>query len=177
MAKAKPGKPNQAEVARAINALRRMVRGLRAAAEAVERDLKISAAQLFVMSELAESPDQSVKDLAQVTMTTHSTVSEVVSGLLAKGLVTRTTDPQDARRSVLRLTRQGLNLLRRSPRAIQQDLIEGFVSLRATERRALAVGLEKWIEASGLGATPTAMLFQKPLTTTKKVAENKKGRR
>ena len=167
MAKAKSSKANQTEVARAINALRRMVRGLRGAAEAVERDLKISAAQLFVMSELAESPDQSVKDLAQVTMTTHSTVSEVVSGLLAKGLLTRTADPRDGRRSVLRLTRQGLNLLRHSPRAIQQDLIEGFVSLRATERRALAVGLEKWIEASGLGATRSEMLFQRPPSAAK----------
>lgn len=138
-----------------------MVRGLRAAAEAVERDLKISAAQLFVMSELATSPDLSVKDLAEVTMTTHSTVSEVVSGLLAKGLLTRTVDPTDGRRSVLRLTRQGASLLRRSPRAIQQDLIEGFVSLGATERHAIAGGLEKWIEASGLGSTRSEMLFEK----------------
>src|SRR5689334_18879011 len=129
MARQKAKKANQAEVARAINALRRMVRGLRAAAEAVERDLRISAAQLFVMSELSEAPDQSVKDLAKVTMTTHSTVSEVVSGLLAKGLLTRTVDPKDRRRSVLRLTRQGASLLRRSPRAIQQDLIVGFGSL------------------------------------------------
>jgi len=126
MARQKAKKANQAEVSRAINALRRMVRGLRAAAEAVERDLKISAAQLFVMTELSQSPEQSVKDLAAVTMTTHSTVSQVVSQLLAKRLVTRSVDPADARRSVLRLTRQGSNLLRRSPRAIQQDLIEGF---------------------------------------------------
>lgn len=167
MAKPKPSKANHAEVSRAINALRRMVRGLRAAAEAVERDLKVSAAQLFVLSELAESPDQSVKDLAQVTMTTHSTVSEIVSQLLAKGLVTRSTDPTDARRSVLRLTRQGSNLLRRSPRAIQQDLIEGFGNLRATDRRHLASGLERWIEASGLGSTPSAMLFERPASNRK----------
>ena len=139
-----------------------MVRGLRAAAETIERDLRISAAQLFVMSELATMPEQSVKDLAQVTMTTHSTVSEIVSQLLTKGLVTRTLDPADARRSVLRLTRQGTKLLQRSPRAIQQDLIEGFVRLRPAERRSLADGLEKWIETSGLGSTPSAMLFEKP---------------
>jgi len=162
MARHKAKKANQAEVARAINALRRMVRGLRAAAEAVERDLKISAAQLFVMTELSQSPDQSVKDLAAVTMTTHSTVSQVVSQLLAKGLVTRTVDPGDARRSVLRLTRQGSTLLRRSPRAIQQDLIEGFSKLRATEQRSLASALEKWLEASGLGSVPSSMLFDKP---------------
>ena len=162
MAKPKPSKANQQEVSRAINALRRMVRGLRTAAEAIERDLRISAAQLFVMHALAESPDQSVKDLAQVTMTTHSTVSEIVGQLLAKGLVTRSTDPTDARRSVLRLTRQGTTLLRRSPRAIQQDLIDGFGNLRPADRRSLANGLERWIEASGLGATPSAMLFEKP---------------
>jgi len=163
MARQKAKKANQAEVARAINALRRMVRGLRAAAEAVEQDLRISAAQLFVMTELSQSPDQSVKDLAAVTMTTHSTVSQVVGQLLTKGLVTRTVDPSDARRSVLRLTRQGSTLLRRSPRAIQQDLIEGFLNLRATEQRSLASGLEKWLEASGLGSVPSSMLFDKPL--------------
>ena len=162
MAKAKATKTDQTEVARAMNALRRMVRGLRAAAETVERDFKISAAQLFVLSELAQAPAQSVKDLAQVTMTTHSTVSQVVSQLLAKGLISRSMDPDDARRSVLRPTRQGVSLLRRSPRAIQQDLIEGFSALRPTERRNLARGLEKWLETSGLGAVPSAMLFEKP---------------
>src|SRR4029078_2795128 len=162
MGKPKASKATQAEGARAINALRRMVRGLRAAAEAVERDLKLSAAQLFVMSELGNSPNQSVKELAEVTMTTHSTWSEVVSCLLAKGLVTRSVDPDDGRRSVLRLSRQGASLLRRSPRAIQHDLIEDLSKLAHTERRGLAQGVEKWIEASGLGSTPSAMLFEKP---------------
>jgi DNA-binding MarR family transcriptional regulator len=153
----------QPDVSRALNALRRMVRGLRAAAETVERDLRISAAQLFVLSELAHVPDQSVKDLAAVTMTTHSTVSEIVSQLTTKGLVTRTPDPADGRRSVLRLTRQGASLLRRSPRAIQEDLIEGFGTLGRSQQRALADGLEKWLAASGLGEVPSGMLFEKPL--------------
>src|SRR6476646_9792558 len=91
----------QADVSRALNALRRMVRGLRAAAEGVERNLRISAAQLFVMRELAISPDRSVKDLADVTMTTHSTVSQIVGQLIDKGFVTRSADAADGRRSVL----------------------------------------------------------------------------
>lgn len=153
----------QPDVFRAINALRRIVRGLRSAAESVERELRISAAQLFVLSELAQLPDQSVKDLAAVTMTTHSTVSQVVSQLISKGLVTRTADAADARRAVLRVTRQGANVLKKSPRAIQEDLIEGFGALRPLERRGLANGLEKWLEASGLGGVPSTMLFEKPL--------------
>ena len=167
----------QPDVFRAINALRRMVRGLRSAAESVERNLRVSAAQLFVLSELAQVPDQSVKDLAAVTMTTHSTVSQVVSQLIAKGLISRTTDAADARRSALRLTRQGLSVLKKSPRAIQEDLIEGFGALRPAERRNLANGLEKWLEASGLGGVPSTMLFEKPLLRAPQRSKNKKSSR
>ncbi len=151
------------DVARALNALRRMVRGLRSAAETVERGLRVSAAQLFVLSELSQVPDQSVKDLAAVTMTTHSTVSQVVGQLITKGLVTRSADASDRRRSVLRLTRQGTTLVKRAPRAIQEELIDGFATLRPSERRGLASGLEKWLAASGLGGVPSTMLFDKPL--------------
>jgi DNA-binding MarR family transcriptional regulator len=147
---AKPNKKRQPDLSRALNAVRRMVRGLRSAAEAIERELNVSAAQLFVLKELAEVPDQSVKDLAAVTMTT-------------KGLVTRTSDASDRRRAVLRLTRQGANLVRRSPPLIQADLIEGFGALRPAERRGLVNGLEKWLDASGLARVPSTMLFDKPL--------------
>ena len=160
---ATPKQKREPELSRALNALRRMVRGLRSAAEAVERELNISAAQLFVLRELAQLPDQSVKDLAAVTMTTHSTVSQVVSQLLAKGLVTRMRDEADGRRAVLRLTRQGARLVKKSPRVIQADLIKGFATLRAPERSGLANGLEKWLDASGLGGVPPSMLFEKPL--------------
>ena len=171
----KPKKSTQPELSRALNALRRMVRGLRSAAEAVERELNVSAAQLFVLRELAQVPDQSVKDLAAVTMTTHSTVSQVVSQLLAKGLVTRTRDEGDGRRAVLRLTRQGAALVKRSPRVIQADLIKGFGTLRAPDRLALANGLERWLDASGLGGVPSSMLFEKRLLHSDRARSRKKN--
>jgi DNA-binding MarR family transcriptional regulator len=164
----KPTTDGQPDLSRALNALRRMVRGLRSAAEGIERELNVSAAQLFVLTRLDQVPDQSVKDLALVTMTTHSTVSEVVGQLIAKGLVTRTADASDGRRSVLRLTRQGANLVRKSPRLIQADLIKGFGALRPSERRGLANGLERWLETSGLGGVRSTMLFEKPLLPPKR---------
>ena len=164
----KPTADGQPDLSRALNALRRMVRGLRSAAEGIERELNVSAAQLFVLTQLGQVPDQSVKDLAVVTMTTHSTVSEVVGQLIAKGLVTRTADASDGRRSVLRLTRQGSNLVKKSPRLIQADLIKGFGALRPSERRDLANGLERWLDTSGLGGVRSTMLFEKPLLLPKR---------
>jgi len=164
----KPTTDGQPDLSRALNALRRMVRGLRSAAEGIERELNVSAAQLFVLTQLGQVPDQSVKDLAVVTMTTHSTVSQVVGQLIAKGLVTRTADASDGRRSVLRLTRQGSNLVKKSPRLIQADLIKGFGALRPSERRDLANGLERWLDTSGLGGVRSTMLFEKPLLPPKR---------
>jgi len=164
----KPTTDGQPDLSRALNALRRMVRGLRSAAEGIERELNVSAAQLFVLTRLGQVPDQSVKDLAVVTMTTHSTVSQVVGQLIAKGLVTRTADASDGRRSVLRLTRRGGNLVKKSPRLIQTDLIKGFGELRPSERRGLARGLERWLDASGLGGVRSTMLFEKPLLPPKR---------
>jgi DNA-binding MarR family transcriptional regulator len=164
----KPTTDGQPDLSRALNALRRMVRGLRSAAEGIERELNVSAAQLFVLTQLGQVPDQSVKDLAVVTMTTHSTVSEVVGQLIAKGLVARTADASDGRRSVLRLTRQGTNLVKKSPRLIQADLIKGFGALRPTERRDLANGLERWLDTSGLGGVRSTMLFEKRLLPPKR---------
>jgi DNA-binding MarR family transcriptional regulator len=158
----------QPDVARAINALRRMVRGLRSAAEAVERDVNISAAQLFVLRELERAPDQSVKDLAAVTMTTHSTVSQVVAQLIAKGLVIRTADAVDGRRAVLRVTRRGTALIRKAPRAIQAGILVGFARLPAAERRSLARGLEKWVAASGFSGVPSGMIFDRPVRAKRK---------
>jgi DNA-binding MarR family transcriptional regulator len=166
----------QTDVARALNALRRMVRGLRSAAEAVERDLRISAAQLFVLSELAHVPDQSVKDLAAVTMTTHSTVSQVVAQLISKRLVIRTADAFDGRRSVLRVSRKGTDLLRKAPRVIQEDLLDGFATLRLAERRGLANGLERWLAASGLSGMPSTMMFDKPTLTEVRTRSGKRRR-
>ncbi|HXI98390.1 MAG TPA: MarR family winged helix-turn-helix transcriptional regulator [Gemmatimonadaceae bacterium] len=165
---AKRKKDREPELARALNAVRRLVRGLRSAAEAVERELSVSAAQLFVLRELDQVPDQSVKDLAAVTMTTHSTVSQVVGQLITKGLVTRTPDASDGRRAVLRVTRQGAALVRKSPRVVQADLIEGFAVLRPTERRNLANGLEKWLAVSGFAHVTSRMLFDKPLLAKRK---------
>lgn len=162
------------DVSRAVNALRRMVRGLRSAAESVEREHSVSAAQLFVLRELASVPDQSVKELATVTMTTHSTVSQVVGQLTSKKLVSRTTDKLDKRRSVLRLTRQGVVLLRKAPRAIQEDLVDGFELLKPSERRGLAIGLEKWLTASGLSGVRPAMLFEKPRLTVRKTVTKRR---
>lgn len=146
--------------ARALNAVRRLVRAVHVAHHETERTVGISAAQLYVLQELAHAPRQSLNDLAARTMTHQSSISEVVRRLLTAGLVARRPAPDDRRRAELSLTPRGVALLREAPPTVQQKLIRGFGALSPARQRALVVSLEAWLQAAGLAEVAATMLFE-----------------
>lgn len=154
------------DAARALDALRRIVRALRVSSRAVERDVGISGAQLFVLRQLAAAPRQSLNDLVARTLTHQSSVSEVVSRLVDRGFVSRRVAADDARRAELQLTAKGRALLRSAPQTVQTSLLDGFARLSTAHRRALADGLAAWIEASGLAGIEPTMFFESPRART-----------
>jgi DNA-binding MarR family transcriptional regulator len=145
---------------RAMNALRRLVRALRVSTVAVQRTSGISGAQLFVLRALVERPGQSMRDLVARTLTSPSTVSEVVARLIARGLVTRRPAPDDGRRAVLNPTAAGRAVVRVAPPTVQAGLIEGLRRLSPGSRNALADALEQWLGVAGLTEVPPAMFFE-----------------
>ena len=148
--------------ARAMDSLRRIVHSLRVATRASERSFGLSAAQHFVLRQLALAPGQSLIDLARRTRTTQSSVSEVVSRLVKRELVSRRTSDTDRRRTELSLTPAGDAVLRRSPETVQEKLVAGFAALGETERRRIADGLEAWLAASSLGDVEPILFFEEP---------------
>src|SRR5262249_57939376 len=98
-----------------LDSLRRIVRSFRVSARAVEGRLGISAAQLFVLHQLAESDASSIDELAARTLTHQSSVSVVVSRLAERGLVIRRTARDDARRTEIALSAAGRAVAARPP--------------------------------------------------------------
>ncbi len=145
---------------RAMNAMRRLVHALRVSTVSVHRASGISGAQLFVLRALVEQPGQSMRDLVERTLTTQSTVSEVVARLVTRGLVARRTARSDGRRAVLSPTLAGRALLGAAPPTVQADLIEGLQRLSPGSRSALADALEQWLGAAGLTDMPPIMFFE-----------------
>jgi MarR family transcriptional regulator, lower aerobic nicotinate degradation pathway regulator len=145
---------------RSMNALRRLVRALRVSTVAVHRTTGISGAQLFVLRALVDHPGQSMRDLVARTLTSQSTVSEVVARLVAGGFVARQAAPHNGRHAVLSPTPAGRALLRTAPPAVQADLVEGLRRLSPGSRNALADALEQWLSAAGLDDVPPTMFFE-----------------
>ena len=131
-----------------------MVRALRLSSTAAEREVGISSAQLLVLQRLREASPRSVGELSRCTLTDPSSVSVVVSRLLARGLVTREAAADDVRRVAIALTRKGAALVRRAPRVAQDDLFGAFARLPAPTRAALADGLAALVAEMQVEGSP-----------------------
>ncbi|MFO0737833.1 MAG: MarR family winged helix-turn-helix transcriptional regulator [Labilithrix sp.] len=142
-----------------VDALRCIVHELRVTAHRAEDEVGLSGAQLFVLRELAIEPGVSIRRLSQRTLTDPSSVSVVVARLVERGLVSRKSDPGDARRSVLAVSPKGRLLLARAPEPFQARLFSALQALPPARLREMRLGLAHVIEQAAVASEGTAPLF------------------
>ncbi|MDX2169394.1 MAG: MarR family transcriptional regulator [Deltaproteobacteria bacterium] len=145
---------------RFLDAMRRIVQALRVADRQAHRSAGLSGAQLFVLRCLQRAAQPlDLRTLAERTRTHHSSVSVVVQRLVEHGLVTRTSDPHDARRAAVQLSPLGRRALRTAPAAPQQALVEHLEALPAATRRRLAREMIRLAAAVAPADAPAPMFF------------------
>jgi DNA-binding MarR family transcriptional regulator len=154
-----------AEVVAAMNGVRRIVRALRVASRASEKALGVSAAQLFVLQQLADAAARddaapSIAQLADLTATDPSSVSVVVSRLVARGLCARRPSKADARRAEVTITTAGQVLLTRAPSPVQMEMLAALTRMDPARRRELVAGLEEIVTALGVSGEAATMFFE-----------------
>ncbi|HJQ53995.1 MAG TPA: MarR family transcriptional regulator [Gemmatimonadaceae bacterium] len=152
--------PGGTDAARVMDDLRRLVRVLRIGSSDIQRSTGISSAQLFTLRQISRRTGQSLSELAASTLTTQSSVSEVVSKLVRRGLATRESSPDDRRRAELQVTAAGYKVLETAPETPQEKLLAGLVAMGPARQRHLAAGLEEWLKAAGLDNLPPTMFFE-----------------
>lgn len=157
----------------ALQDLRRLVQGIRTTSYAVERSFGITGAQLFVLRELALEPGASIRRLADRTLTDPSSVSVVVGRLVARGLVARTRDATDGRKSALVVSKKGATLLARAPEPFQNRLVAVLSGLPKARLRVLGDALRQLADALQLEHTEAPLFFE--ATARSRKAPLKKG--
>ena len=159
------GKGVDVEIHAAMNAIRRIVRALRLSSRAAEKALGVSGAQLFVLQQLAERAARSdaapsIAQLAELTATDPSSVSVVVSRLVARGLAARRASPADARRAEVLITPAGRALLQKAPSPVQHRMLEALSQLPPSRRRETILGLEAVVAELGMEDQDASMFFE-----------------
>src|SRR3954467_6227531 len=146
------------DTARAMNAIRSIVRALRLNTRSIEGKLGISLAQLFVLQQLLDKPAESLNELAERTATHQSSVSVVVRRLVDRGLVTRLASTADRRRVQIALTPAGEKILVGAPETFQIRLMNALGQLPPAERKQLAQLLSKWLDAANINYSSPPMM-------------------
>jgi DNA-binding MarR family transcriptional regulator len=140
----------QRTIAQIMDGIRTVVRALRINTRAIEKQMGISLAQLWVLQILAERPVDSLNELAVATATHQSSVSVVVRRLVERELVTRTTANRDKRRVRIELTDAGRSLLGKAPPTVQVSLVAGLRRMAPEARDHLARLMREWLKAAGM---------------------------
>lgn len=143
-----------------MDSLRAVVRALRISTRAVEKEIGISGAQLFVLQQLEDAPARSVNELADRTSTHQSSVSTVVSRLVERGLVRRAPSPEDGRRMEISITERGRKLAEAAPLTAQVRILEALQRMPPDQLRSLAEGLETLVREGGFQETVPPMFFE-----------------
>lgn len=148
------------QVRQVLNALRQIVRSLRVSSRTAEQKVGLSGAQLFVLQCLARQSPCSVNELATRTATDQSSVSVVVSRLVARRHVRRTTSKTDRRRVDLTITRSGRTLLEQAPEAAQDRLIAALAQVSPTELKTLSRLLGKVVDLADVSQEAPSLFFE-----------------
>ena len=148
------------DAARAMNGLRRLVRALRVGDARIHRAAGISSAQLFALRQISRRSGQSLSDLAASTLTTQSSISEVVARLIDAGLVARNVADDDHRRTELALTNRGRSVLSNSPQTPQEKVLAALLSLTPRTQQLLADSIEEWLGSAQLADAEAKMFFE-----------------
>jgi len=143
-----------------LDAIRRIVRALRLASRAAEKEAGLSGAQLFVLQKLSGEHGISINEIAARTLTHQSSVSVVVQRLVERGLVRRKQSTRDARRLELELTAKGIRAAGSRPDLAQVSLIKALDSMSASQRGTLARLMSELVERAGFAGEPAELFFE-----------------
>lgn len=143
-----------------MDALRRIVQALRQSSIQNQQSANITGAQALVLKHVAAREGLSVNDLAGLTFTHQSSVSEVVSRLEGRGLLARVRAQDDGRRWELRLTEAGQAVAAHTVLTSQEKLMRALQDLPAPMVSHLAQGLDALIHAAGLSGEAPVMFFE-----------------
>jgi DNA-binding MarR family transcriptional regulator len=102
----------------------------------------LSVPQFRALAFVGRRPRSSLSDVAQHVGTSLPSMSKLIDGLVARGMVERMPEADDRRRVALSLTRSGRRLLDAVYDATQAHLSSLFGGLSAAERAAIVDAME-----------------------------------
>jgi DNA-binding MarR family transcriptional regulator len=160
------------EVAAVLNAFRSLVKDLRAADRDAFRLYGLGSAQIYVLRCLALSEPLSVNGLAEKALSDQSTISLIVSKLVARGLIISERAESDARRVELTLSARGRFIAQKLPLAFQENFLAALQKLPQRRVKLLSGILNELLSEMGIHDEHPPMLLLNERSRAREVEES-----
>ncbi len=112
----------------------------------VEETCGVTGSQLWILQEVAKTPDIGVSELADCLSIHQSTCSQLVEKLVARGLIIKERSKEDQRRVGLCLTEEAARILKKAPGPAEGILPEALQALPESALLSLDQSLIEVIE-------------------------------
>jgi DNA-binding MarR family transcriptional regulator len=112
----------------------------------VEQTCGVSGSQLWILQEVAHSPNIGISELAERLAIHQSTCSQLVEKLVSHGLLLKERSVEDQRRVGLRLTARARRVVSAAPGPAEGVFPDALKALTNAELRQLNRALENVIE-------------------------------
>lgn len=109
--------------------------------------LDLSLSQSVALTQIAEKGPLTISGLQACIARSQATTSHLVTQLELAGLVERASDPEDARRTLVRLSKEGRKRFRRLEKLRRESFEEVMGGVSAPVRRQLEEALWTFIDA------------------------------
>ncbi len=127
----------------------------------VEQSCGVTGSQLWILQEVATTPDIGVSELAERLSIHQSTCSQLVEKLVSRNLIGKERSKEDQRRVGLRLTDEASKILKNAPGPAEGILPEALQALSASALLTLDKSL---VEVIGQLRLKDEKLADKPLS-------------
>lgn len=145
-----PAAQSDAAAPRVLRRFRQVFTAVRAHFQKVEKQVGIGGAQVWALGVIAEQPGLAVGSLARAMHIHQSTASNLVRGLVERGLVQTERGEADRRTVYLRLQLAGAELLARAPAPHAGVLLQALRELDPATLAQLEADLARLLQQMGV---------------------------
>lgn len=141
--------------------LRKIVRSVNLESKRIQKDFGVSIPQLLCLHFLMEEQNyqSTMTEIAKYLRLNLSTVTGIVGRLEKKNLVARLPKAGDRRKTVVTLTASGMQLLKKSPELLHQQLSARLSSLPDQQLKSLKESLDILVQCFDIGEEPDSHLL------------------
>jgi DNA-binding MarR family transcriptional regulator len=165
--------PERIIVDEVMIALRKIIRAIDMNSKKLVKRVGLTGPQLIILEEISRSDEITAGQIARAVSLSQATVTGILERMEKRKLLNRQRSESDKRRTMVRITQEGEEILKNAPPIMQEAFVESFDNLQEWEQSMILSGLQRLVnimEAKAIDAAPfleTSTLNNQSTKTTK----------